>query len=878
MNKRVLNISLILLMASTGSVFAQQGFGTNRPAQSAAVDIVSPNKGLLIPRVALQADNTAAPITSPVTSLIVYNTTYDASKNLNKGFYFWNGTKWEPFTTATTDLNTTNVSLAVVNGELVLTDSDGHPVKVNTSDLDKQQITTFDYDPNNANNLILTLERGGTKTVNLSKYFNSTQLKDGTNTTVSGNGLAGTQYQVNVATASKDNLGVVQIGSGINVNASGVISVPPAPGETVTTITNTIVGGHKIADYKNESTNAPVAINETITNLSQNASGISYTKEDGNTASAKVVSANTGNLITTDTTDFGALLTGETIRTNQTTTTVKGTAPISVTPATANATGNTEYLVSVATGNGTTLGVVKEAATAPTVNVTNGELAVNLANTVLAGEVTGPLNNNIVADNVIDAANLKTDAVVTAKIANANVTPIKIQPAATHAQTQVMVTDTAGAVKWVDQSTISPATTVTNTSPDNTLITTVNGIPSNSVNLVKTVGLNLSTDKKLTTTVNGVSNATALDLSSIDTNTTNETLAVSGTNLVLTDSDTNTVQVPLTDLDKQTLTYTTSTNKLSISNGNEVDLSSLKDPITTNVLTVSGTGNNTLSSTVNGKLSNTVNMVDNVSLSLAGKSLTTTVNGVSNTTALDLSSIDTDNQQLSLNSNTLALTNGGSVNLAPYLDNTDNQTLTYDNSTKKLSIVRGNDVDLSALATDNNTITTVSANSTQSYVKVTPNPLNPGTANRDYAVGVDAAIAQVGTAAGTAGVVKPGNQFKVETDGHLTVKYAMPQFFYMPSILIDTSTINAPGSPDKTINLYTQYTGQFNVTTAAMRSTNAPAQIPVLPLATDLYYYVTYSDDTAIEIVSITDAGLMTYRVKSNTNSLSFVNIVFVIK
>lgn len=783
MNKRVLNISLILLMASTGSVFAQQGFGTNRPAQSAAVDIVSPNKGLLIPRVALQADNLATPITNPEKSLMVYNTTFDAAKNLKQGFYFWNGTKWEPFTTASTDLNTTNVSLAVVNGELVLTDSDGHPVKVNTSDLDKQQISTFSIDA--THKLTLTLERGGTKDIDLSPYFNSTKLKGGKNTKVFGNGLTGTEYYVDVETASKTQLGVVQIGSGINVDANGVISVPAAPGETTTTITNT-VPGHKIADYKNEA-NATVAINETVTNLTQNASGISYTKEDGTTASAKVVSANAGNLITTDTADFGALLTQTNVQDAQvkyqvingsnTTASLDPTSTPNLqkykvdvtfpTPAdgsetklvdgtnttvTGTGTATDQYKVNVAPGNGATLGVVKEAATAPTINVTNGALAVNLTNTKLSGEVSGPLNATIVNDDVIDAANLKTDAVVTAKIANSNVTPIKIQPAATHTQTQVMVTDVAGIVKWVDQSTISPTTTVSNTSPDNTLITTVNNVPSASINLVKTVDLNLSTDKKLTTIVNGVSNATALDLSSIDT----------------------------------------------------------------------------------------------------------------------------DNQQLTLVSNTLALQRGGSVNLAPYLDNTDSQTLTYTDTNKTLTISGGNSVDLSALATDTNTITTVSANTTQSYVKVTSNPVNPGTANRDYAVGVDAATAQVGTTAGTAGVVKPGKQFKVETDGHLTVKYAMPQFFYMPSILIDTSVV-AP-TVDKTVNLYDQYIAQFNVAGTNKRSTSAPAQIPVLPAATDLHYYVTYSDDTTIEIVSITNAGLMTYRVKSNTNSLSFVNIVFVIK
>lgn len=725
MNKRVLNISLILLLASTGSVFAQQGFGTNKPSQSAAVDIVSPNKGLLIPRVALQADNLAAPITNPELSLLVFNTT--ATNNLTKGFYYWTGTNWEPFTTESTDS-------------------------------DNQQIIDFSIGANNI--VTLELERGGTKQVDLSPYFNSTKLANGTNTTVSGTGTATDQYKVNVATATESNLGVVQIGSGINVT-NGVISVPAAPGETTTIITDALTGTnkHKIADYKNESANAPVNVYETITNLTQDASGITYVKEDGTSATAKVVSANAGNLITPGT-DFGALLTKDNVQNNQvkyevingnnttasldpssttdlqkykvdvTFPTIDGseTKLIDGTNTTVLGTGTAtdQYKVNVATGNDRTLGVVREAETNPTVNVTNGELAVNLANTILSGEVIGPLNNTVVKDDVIDAANLKTDAVVTSKIANANVTPIKIQPAATFAQTQVMVTDVNGVVKWVDQSTISPATTVSNTSPDNTLITTVNGVSSTSVDLVKTVGL-----------------------------------------------------------------------------------------------------------------------------SLTGSNLTATVNGVSNTTGLDLSSIDTDNQQIS-----------------------------YNATTKMLSLERGgNDVDLSALATDNNTITTVKANAAQSYVSVTSNPTTPGaTADREYTVGVNAATAQVGTTAGTSGVVKPGKQFNVESDGHLTVKYAMPQFFYMPSILIDTSVITATGAPDLTVNLYTQYTGQFNVTNAAMRSASAPAQIPVLPAATDLHYYVTYSDTSSIQITGISDNGVMSYRVLGNTNSLSFVNIVFVIK
>lgn len=818
MNKRVLNISLILLLASTGSVFAQQGFGTNKPSQSAAVDIVSPNKGLLIPRVALQADNLAAPITSPETSLIVYNTTFNAANNLKQGFYFWEGTKWEPFTTATTDLNTTNVSLAVVAGELVLTDSDGHPVKVDVADLDKQQITTFALGTDHK--VTLTLERGGTKEIDLSPYFNSTKLANGTNTTVSGTGTAADQYKVNVATATASNLGVVQIGSGINVDTDGVISVPAAPGETTTIITDALTGTnkHKIADYKNETANAPVNVYETVTNLTQDASGITYVKEDGTSATAKVVSANAGNLITPGT-DFGALLTKDNVQNNQvkyevingnnttasldpssttdlqkykvdvTFPTIDGseTKLIDGTNTTVLGTGTAtdQYKVNVATGNDRTLGVVREAETNPTVDVTNGVLAVNLANTVLAGEVTGPLNNTIVKDDVIDAANLKTDAVTTIKIKDANVTPIKIQPAATFAQTQVMVTDVNGVVKWVDQSTISPATTVSNTSPDNTLITTVNGVLSTSVDLVKTVGLSL-TGSNLTATVNGVANTTPLDLSVIDTNTITTVAADA------TQSYVKVIPTPATP---------------GVTDNREYRVGVDKATAATLGVVKPGTG------------------------------LNVATDGTLNVTVVDT---NTDNQGLTLVGNTLTLERGGTVDLTPYLDNTDNQQLEYESATNILSLTNGGSVNLSALAVDTNSKSIVSPANTN--VVVTPS-VNTTTDTTTYTV---------------------------------DVKNAMPKFFYMPSILIDTSVVDT--NVTHTVNLYTQYTGQFNVTNAAMRSASAPAQIPVLPAATDLHYYVTYSDTTSIQITGITDAGIMSYKVIGNTNSLSFVNIVFVIK
>ncbi|WP_345236788.1 hypothetical protein [Hymenobacter saemangeumensis] len=64
---------------------AQVGVGTASPAPSAAVDIVSTARGLLIPRMT-QAQRVA--IASPATGLLVFQI------DINQGFFFFDGTAW----------------------------------------------------------------------------------------------------------------------------------------------------------------------------------------------------------------------------------------------------------------------------------------------------------------------------------------------------------------------------------------------------------------------------------------------------------------------------------------------------------------------------------------------------------------------------------------------------------------------------------------------------------------------------------------------------------------------------------------------------------------------------------------------------------------
>lgn len=63
------------------------------PDSSAMLDILSSNKGLLIPRVSLLSTTDTTTITNPATSLLVYNTNVSMTAG-GLGFWYWNGTAW----------------------------------------------------------------------------------------------------------------------------------------------------------------------------------------------------------------------------------------------------------------------------------------------------------------------------------------------------------------------------------------------------------------------------------------------------------------------------------------------------------------------------------------------------------------------------------------------------------------------------------------------------------------------------------------------------------------------------------------------------------------------------------------------------------------
>ena len=167
-----------------------------------------------------------------------------------------------------------------------------------------------------------------------------------------------------------------------------------------------------------------------------------------------------------------------------------------------------------------------------------------------------------------------------------------------------------------------------------------------------------------------------------DADPTNEIQDLSMTNNVL--SITNKLSPTGIDLSDylQQLVFTPADNNLEISGGNKIDLSSLKDDAD----------------------ADPVNEIQDLSYNSS-----TRVMSLSNSSAaIDLSELKDDSdsdplneiQDLSLTDNKLKITNKTTpteIDLSPYLDNTDNQSLSYNSSTNTISLTNGGSVNLGSM-------------------------------------------------------------------------------------------------------------------------------------------------------------------------------------
>ena len=106
----------------------------------------------------------------------------------------------------------------------------------------------------------------------------------------------------------------------------------------------------------------------------------------------------------------------------------------------------------------------------------------------------------------------------------------------------------------------------------------------------------------------------------------------------------------------------------------------------------------------------------------------------------------------------------------------------------------------------------------------------------------------------------------------LSGKDTQSSSFYMPSIAIDASA----EVTNQTLDLYAEYKKQFNTPTKV--STGAPASIPYFTAANNLYYYITFYDNTVLKINSLNASGVMNYDIIREADYATFMNVVFVVK
>jgi len=94
--KKKLILNVFVLLCSF--VHAQNvGIGTLSPHPSARLEVSSSDRGLLVPRVNLVATNNPSPVSTPATSLLVYN--LSTVNDVVPGFYYWDGAQWVKLST-----------------------------------------------------------------------------------------------------------------------------------------------------------------------------------------------------------------------------------------------------------------------------------------------------------------------------------------------------------------------------------------------------------------------------------------------------------------------------------------------------------------------------------------------------------------------------------------------------------------------------------------------------------------------------------------------------------------------------------------------------------------------------------------------------------
>ena len=260
---------------------------------------------------------------------------------------------------------------------------------------------------------------------------------------------------------------------------------------------------------------------------------------------------------------------------------------------------------------------------------------------------------------------------------------------------------------------------------------------------------------------------------------------------------------------------------------------------------------------------------------------------------------DADHQQISLdlNTNIVTLERGGSIDLTPYLDDTDTDDQTIDEFALNGSILSisidddGEDAKTIDLGDLNNNIYTddgtLLANRTMTMDGKSLTFDGTGDViikdNSDVGIGTNNPAARLEVAGGAVKFSEYGgttyknmneaNVLAVDADGDVIEMNTAQntRIFYPPPVVIDASSTGS-----NNLNLYSAYTAQFG--SPLVKSNSAPESIYTYG-SDALYYYITDYDTSVLTISSISDTGVMSYTINNvPTTNCTFINVVFVIK